>query len=64
MLKTKSDLFYFLCDQKYTLLHKAQEAEDLHNNEAAQELRSIAEHIAQTTRRILKEIVNEMEVSA
>ena len=57
LLKTKSDVFAFLFEQKTLFFSKAQEAEDLGNLEGAACLRTIAESIHQKT----KQMASEME---
>lgn len=56
LLKTKKDLFFYLTDQKFEFLYKAQEAEDLKNPDAAEELRVLAGHIAAITIRLREEM--------
>lgn len=53
LLRRKSDVFQFLCDQKNLFFYKAQEAEDLNNPDGAQALRDIANHIDSIKKRIL-----------
>ena len=56
LLKTKSDIFGFLCEQKSLFLYKAQEAEDLGNPEGAAELITLAEQIGVVTKRMAAEM--------
>lgn len=56
LLKTKSDVFSFLCDQKSLFLYKAQEAEDLGNPEGAAELQALAQQISVVTKRMVSEM--------
>lgn len=55
LLKTKSDVFSFLYEQKSLFLYKAQEAEDLGNPEGAAELKALAEQIGVVTKRMAAE---------
>lgn len=56
LLKTKSDVFHFLAEQKSLFLYKAQEAEDLGNPEGAAELKDLAEQIGVVTKRMSVEM--------
>lgn len=55
LLKTKSDVFNFLFEQKALFFYKAQEAEDLGNSEGAAELRALAEQVGVATKRMASE---------
>lgn len=59
LLKTKKDLYFYLTDQKFEFLYKAQEAEDLKNPESAEELRILAGHITAITIRLREEMEKE-----
>ena len=59
LLRTKSDVFNFLFEQKTTFLYKAQESEDLGCHEGATALRALAEQISVVT----KKFSMEMDVS-
>ena len=54
LLRDKADAFAFLCEMKTTLFYKATEAEDLHN-EAAADIRAAAEYIGQITKKLAME---------
>lgn len=56
LLKTKADVFSYLSDVKSSLYYRAQEAEDLGNQEGADIIRGIADKMAWTTKRLAREL--------